>query len=116
MNTITFIDRNRRFVSTSDDKSIRVWEWDIPVDIKYIAEPSMHAIPSVSLSYTGKWMACQSMDNEITIFGTAKLRQNRKKIFKGKPQVNTLDSLHGTARGKLYSVSCARDTGLKVTW
>lgn len=83
VNTITFIDRNRRFVSTSDDKSIRVWEWDIPVDIKYIAEPSMHAIPSVSLSYTGKWMACQSMDNEITIFGTAKLRQNRKKIFKG---------------------------------
>ena len=23
--------RNRRFVSTSDDKSLRVWEWNIPV-------------------------------------------------------------------------------------
>lgn len=27
VNTITFVDHNRRFVSTSDDKSLRVWEW-----------------------------------------------------------------------------------------
>jgi len=27
VNTITFVDQNRRFVSTSDDKSLRVWEW-----------------------------------------------------------------------------------------
>ena len=27
VNTITFVDQNRRFVTTSDDKSIRVWEW-----------------------------------------------------------------------------------------
>ena len=34
VNTITFVDENRRFVSTSDDKSMRIWEWDIPVDMK----------------------------------------------------------------------------------
>jgi pre-mRNA-processing factor 17 len=34
VNTITFVDENRRFVSTSGDKSMRVWEWDIPVDMK----------------------------------------------------------------------------------
>ena len=39
INSITFIDDNKRFVTTSDDKSIRVWEWDIPVDFKYIADP-----------------------------------------------------------------------------
>ena len=38
VNTITFCDENRRFVSTSDDKSLRVWEWDIPVDMKYIGK------------------------------------------------------------------------------
>ena len=27
VNTITFIDQDRRFVSTSDDKSLRCWEW-----------------------------------------------------------------------------------------
>ena len=83
VNTITFIERNISFVSTSDDKSLRVWDWDIPVDRKHIADPSMHAIPSVSLSPTGKWLACQSMDNQITVFATHKLRLNRKKTFKG---------------------------------
>jgi pre-mRNA-processing factor 17 len=54
VNTITFIDENRRFVSTADDKCIRVWDFDIPVTIKYIAEPHMHAVPSVALHPSGK--------------------------------------------------------------
>jgi len=37
VNTVTFIDDARRFVSSSDDKSLRVWEFGIPVQIKYIA-------------------------------------------------------------------------------
>jgi pre-mRNA-processing factor 17 len=49
VNTITFVDENRRFVTTSDDKTIRAWDWDIPVVIKYIAEPYMHSMPSVTL-------------------------------------------------------------------
>ena len=48
VNTVTFVDNNRRFVSTSDDKSIRVWEWSIPVEIKYISEPHMHSMPAVT--------------------------------------------------------------------
>ncbi|CAI2183011.1 16840_t:CDS:10 [Funneliformis geosporum] len=31
VNTITFVDENRRFVTTSDDKTLRAWEFDIPV-------------------------------------------------------------------------------------
>eukprot|EP00959_Pyramimonas_sp_CCMP1952_P356323 7462198-Pyramimonas_sp.AAC.1 len=31
VNTITFCDENRRFITSSDDKSIRVWEFGIPV-------------------------------------------------------------------------------------
>ncbi len=27
VNTITFVDQNKRLVTTSDDKSIRIWEW-----------------------------------------------------------------------------------------
>lgn len=34
VNTVTFIDEARRFVSSSDDKSLRVWEFGIPVQIK----------------------------------------------------------------------------------
>ena len=49
VNTITFVDNNRRFVTTSDDKTLRGWDYDIPVVIKYIAEPYMHSMPAVSL-------------------------------------------------------------------
>ncbi|RVX10396.1 Pre-mRNA-processing factor 17 [Vitis vinifera] len=34
VNTITFVDNNRRFVTSSDDKSLRVWEFGIPLVIK----------------------------------------------------------------------------------
>lgn len=84
VNTITFIDENRRFVSTSDDKSLRVWEWDIPVDFKYIADPTMHSMPAVTLSPNKKWLACQSMDNKIVIFSALdRFKMNRKKTFTG---------------------------------
>ncbi|XP_072022614.1 pre-mRNA-processing factor 17-like isoform X1 [Amphiura filiformis] len=84
VNTIQFVDNNRRFVTTSDDKSLRVWEWDIPVDFKYIADPSMHSMPSTTLSLNGKWLGCQSMDNQILIYGAMnRFRLNKKKIFKG---------------------------------
>lgn len=113
VNTITFVDDNRRFVSTSDDKSMRVWEWDIPVDMKYIADPSMHSMPAVTLSPNGKWLACQSMDNKIMIFSALnRFKLNRKKTFEGhmvagyacsldfSPDMSYLIS--GDADGKLY--------------
>ncbi|KAL1123111.1 hypothetical protein AAG570_002199, partial [Ranatra chinensis] len=84
VNSITFVDENRRFVTTSDDKSLRVWEWDIPVDMKYIADPSMHSMPCVTPSPNSKWLACQSMDNKIVIFSALnRFKLNRKKTFTG---------------------------------
>ncbi|KAI9344141.1 WD40-repeat-containing domain protein [Pilaira anomala] len=84
VNTITFVDDNRRFITTSDDKTMRAWEYDIPVVIKYIAEPDMYAIPAVTLSPNKKWLACQSLDNQILIYGARdKFRMNRKKRFAG---------------------------------
>ncbi|XP_055381264.1 pre-mRNA-processing factor 17 [Condylostylus longicornis] len=84
VNTITFVDENRRFVTTSDDKSMRIWEWDIPVDMKYIADPTMHSMPAVTLSPNEKWLACQSLDNKIVIFSAMnRFKINRKKTFIG---------------------------------
>lgn len=54
VNTITFVDDNRRFVTTSDDKTIRAWDFDIPVTIKYIAEPYMHSMPAVTIHPSSK--------------------------------------------------------------
>ncbi|KAJ3302049.1 hypothetical protein HDU76_005588 [Blyttiomyces sp. JEL0837] len=84
VNTITFVDENRRFVTTSDDKTLRAWEFDIPVVIKYIAEPDMHSMPAVTLHPSHKYMACQSLDNQILIYSTQdRFRLQRKKLFRG---------------------------------
>ncbi|SNX87663.1 probable CDC40 - Pre-mRNA splicing factor important for catalytic step II [Melanopsichium pennsylvanicum] len=83
VNTITFVDKNRRFVTTSDDKTMRGWDYDIPVVIKYIADPTMHSMPAVTVSPNAKWLAAQSMDNQILTFSTDGFKQNRKKVFKG---------------------------------
>ncbi|CAA7258724.1 unnamed protein product [Cyclocybe aegerita] len=83
VNTITFVDENRRFVSTSDDKTIRAWDFDIPVVIKYIAEPHMHSMPAVTLHPSKKYFAAQSLDNQILVYSTDNFRQNRKKRFAG---------------------------------
>ena len=84
INSITFVDDNRRFASTSDDKSIRVWDFNTPVEIKTISEPYMHSMPRVARSADEKWIACQSMDNQILVFTASdRFKLNRKKQFKG---------------------------------
>ncbi|RDW69056.1 WD40 repeat domain-containing protein [Aspergillus mulundensis] len=84
INTLTFVDQNRRFISTSDDKSLRAWEYGIPVPIKFIAEPYMFALTRAAAHPNGKYVAFQSGDNQIVVYGaTDKFRQNRKKSFRG---------------------------------
>lgn len=67
INTLTFIDNNRKFVSTSDDKKIFIWEFGLPVVVKHISEPSMHSIPATCLHPNGKYFLGQSLDNKVTI-------------------------------------------------
>lgn len=84
VNTLTFIDGNRKFVTTADDKTLRVWEFDIPVVIKYIADPGMHSLPSASSHPSDQFVAFQSMDNQIVTYQHHdKFRACKKKTFKG---------------------------------
>ena len=84
VNTITFCDENRRFVTTSDDKSLRAWEWNIPVPIKFIAEPYMFPMVASASHPTKPAILMQSSDNTIKVYNTGdKIRQNRKKDFRG---------------------------------
>lgn len=84
VNSVTFVDDNRRFVSTSDDKKILVWEWGIPVPIKYISEPSMHSMPAVTIHPSGGFLAGQSLNNQIDVYTARdKFKRVRNKVFKG---------------------------------
>lgn len=84
VNTITFCDENRRFLTTSDDKSLRAWEYNIPVPIKLISDPAMFAIVKARSHPSKPSVLCQSSDNTITVYNTGeKIRVNRKKEFRG---------------------------------
>lgn len=83
VNTVTFIDEGRRFVTTSDDKKMLVWEFNIPVPIKYIADPSMHSIPSVTERPGGAYFCGQSLDNQIVTYTSGSRIRGHKKRFTG---------------------------------
>ncbi|KAF2486694.1 WD40-repeat-containing domain protein [Neohortaea acidophila] len=84
VNSITFCDENRRFITTSDDKSLRAWEYNIPVPIKLISDPSMFALTSSATHPTKPCVLLQSSDNTIQVYNTGeKIKQNRKKDFRG---------------------------------
>ncbi|KAJ2556989.1 hypothetical protein GGH95_005256, partial [Coemansia sp. RSA 1836] len=84
INSLTFFDSNRRFISTSDDKTMRVWEFGIPVVIKLVADPSMHSVPAVALHPSQKWFVGQSMDNRIVVYSAGeRIKPHKRKEFSG---------------------------------
>lgn len=84
VNSITFFDENRRIATTSDDKKVLIWEYNAPVPIKYIQDPSMHAIATTALHPSGEAFAGQSMDNQIVVYWSGeRCGLNRKKRFAG---------------------------------
>lgn len=68
VNAICFIEGGRKFVSSSDDKSLRIWELDLPVTVKHIADPSMHSMPNLCTSPDGQYLLAQSMDNQLLTY------------------------------------------------
>jgi len=84
VNSVTFCEDGKRLLTTSDDKKIFLWEFGIPVVVKYIAEPTMHSVPSVSVHPNKKYLIGQSMDNKIICyeaFGSFKFQG--RKTWKG---------------------------------
>lgn len=85
VNTITWIDGGNKLMTSSDDKTIRCWEYGIPIDYRLIADPEMHSAPSATLSPNGSCVAYQSLDNKILIYDLTRgrVKLQRKQIFRG---------------------------------
>lgn len=85
VNAIVFTeDHGIKMVTTSDDKKVLVWEWDIGVPIKYISDPTMHSMPCMTMHPSFQYFCAQSLDNHIAVFqATGKFALQRKKKFTG---------------------------------
>jgi len=57
VNTVTFVDYGRKFVSTSDDKKIFLWGFGIGVVEKHLSEPDMTAISNTNMHPTERFFA-----------------------------------------------------------
>jgi len=84
VNTVTFCEEGKRLLTTSDDKKIFLWEYGIPVVVKYISEPTMHSVPAVTMHPNKKYLIGQSMDNKIICYEAfGRFKFMGRKTFKG---------------------------------
>ncbi|EDO08101.1 WD domain G-beta repeat family protein [Babesia bovis T2Bo] len=81
VNTVTFFDENRRLVTTGDDRRMAVWEYNIPVAIKQLSDPSMHSMPAVVAHPSEKFILAQAMSNQILVYESS---GSRFRFFGGK--------------------------------
>ena len=112
INSITFIDNARKFISTSDDKKIFVWEYGIPNAVKHISDPTMYAISSAVLHPEQKYFLGQSLDNVIVtydIYNNFKLY--RKKQFTGHVNAGNVCGLDCSPDGRYL---CSGDADGKL--
>ncbi len=64
--------------------SLKVWEYDIPVPIKYIADPDMFSIPQMTLHPSGNSFVGQCMDNSLVVYACGdSVKQLKKRTLKG---------------------------------
>jgi pre-mRNA-processing factor 17 len=87
VNAVAFVQEdngNVKMISSSDDKKVLVWEWDIGVPIKYISDPTMHSMPSLAMHPSQQYLVGQSLDNNIVCFQVGqKFKLSKKKKFSG---------------------------------
>ena len=84
VNAMCFVDDDKQFVSSSDDKKVFLWEFGIGVVMKHLNEPNMHALPYLALHPNARHFAAQSLDNSVLVFeACGGFRHNRRKKFKG---------------------------------
>ncbi|KAK4634244.1 Pre-mRNA-processing factor 17 [Fulvia fulva] len=109
VNTITFTDENRRFITTSDDKSLRAWEYNIPVPIKFIAEADMFAMVKAAPHPSKNSVLMQTGNNTISVYSTGeKIKLNRKKDFRGHNNVGYAIDVGVSPDG---GIVCSGDSG-----
>lgn len=80
INALCVVERGSKFLSASDDKSVRIWKWGINIPVKTITHPTQYAISSaIPIPPSESLIALQNMNNAIQVIeGEDKFRFKRK--------------------------------------
>ena len=75
VSSITFLD-GKRFLTTSDDRRLHIYNFGIDLVDRYLAEPGMQSIPAAAM-VNGLWVG-QRMDNCLVGYDPATLKLKKK--------------------------------------
>lgn len=116
VNFLMAVDSNKRFLSTSDDKSVRIWDWQINIPIKIISEPDLHSIPRGVVAGNGDAIALQSMASSIDVVqGHGKFRATAKR-FRGHSVSGYAVDINVSADGRVIMSGDSRGLGVFWDW
>lgn len=101
-----------KFISSSEDKTVKIWENRINIPIKHISDTAQHSMPYLGIHPENNYFCTQSMDNSIYTFNMKpKYRRHPKKIFKGHKSAGYGISLTFSPDGKYI---CSGDSNSNV--
>ncbi|QLG72058.1 hypothetical protein HG535_0C04120 [Zygotorulaspora mrakii] len=81
---LKFFPDGSRFISSSEDKTVRIWENQINIPVKQISDTAQHSMPYLDIHPSGQYFCAQSMDNTIYTYNMKpKYKRHPKKSFTG---------------------------------
>eukprot|EP00744_Colponema_vietnamica_P017565 GILI01024695.1.p1 GENE.GILI01024695.1~~GILI01024695.1.p1 ORF type:complete len:447 (+),score=58.73 GILI01024695.1:48-1388(+) len=110
-------NRGTMFVSSSSDKTLRTWDFRVPVQVRQLGDPSMHAASHLLRHPTDNVILAQSADNKVRMFDCdegGRLRVVRDKLFTGHTVSGTSCMLAMSKDGQFLSSGDA--TGNVFVW
>lgn len=82
--SLRYFPDGSKFISSSEDKTVRIWENQINIPIKQISDTAQHSMPYIDVHPQHHYFCSQSMDNTIYTYGMQpKYKKHPNKLFKG---------------------------------
>lgn len=101
-----------KFISSSDDKTMKIWSNQVNVPVKHISEIAQHSMPYIDTHPMQQYFCSQSMDNAIYAYSMKpKYRMHGKTAFKGHSSAGYGIGITFSPDGKYI---CSGDSNSKV--
>ena len=112
-----FLQNGETFLSTSSDKTLRTWDFRVPIGVQQFADVAMQAIPHVVSHPHESLLAAQTLGNKVVVYsdlGGGKMKLVRGKSFEGHTVSGTACQLSFSHDGQF--LSSGDSTGSIFIW